>query len=134
MSCIRGYDIKTAILQVKQAHSYFFEYMQQMTDSGFTIDDAKMSVFIYDQVLLKANPLFSLPECKDPETRDPETKDLDELPHIFALLPIVTDTTVSVEKLQELWLVSAPTQECTILTNHAESEISSSTISNDHVA
>jgi len=128
MSCVRGHDIKTAIIQAKQAHTYFFEYLQQMTESGFSIDDAKMSTFIYDQVLLVAQPSIALEE--------PDTEDLDALPHIFALLPAVTDTTVSVEQLQGMWLVGEQhkEQERLVHTNHAESELSSSIISNDQVA
>lgn len=109
LCCIRGHELRTAIVQVKQAHTYFFEYLQQMTDSGFTVDDGKMSTFIYDQVL---------PATEESSLDASMIEELNAFPPLLALLPPVTDRHVCLDQLQELWNIS-----------ETETQISSASIS-----
>jgi hypothetical protein len=84
-------------MHVKQAHTYFFEYLEQMTDSGFTVEDGKMSTFIYDQVLPpRVDPSPVLEEAVEEE--------LSVLPLLLNRLPPVIDRSVCIEQLQEMWI------------------------------
>lgn len=102
VSCIRGHDLKTAAHFCKEVNVYFFEYMQQMEDSGFTLEHGKMASFIYDKVLK--------PASQESVTESPPSMkaELDVLTDILSLLPDVSPS-VTIQQLKDLWRLHEPT-------------------------
>lgn len=97
VSCIRGHDLKTVIFHCKEVNVYFFEYMQQMEDSGLALEHGKMASFIYDKVL-KPGPNDLQSQSQSKEMRE----ELDSLTDILSLLPYVSQT-VTLQQLKDLW-------------------------------
>ena len=103
LSCIRGHEMKTVIYHCKEVHVYFFEYMQQMEESGLTLEHGKMASFIYDKVLKPGPPAFQEDEIGVDE--------LDRLTDILSVLPDVSSR-VTMHTLKELWKTPSEIVSC----------------------
>ena len=98
VSCARGHDLKAAAYQCKEANVYFFEYMQQMEDSGLSLEHGKMASFIYDKVL-KPRPAL---QANAEANAEADQGGLNALPDILSLLPDVSHH-VTMQQLKDLW-------------------------------